>query len=157
MPTLTLDDRGVLIACESCHQTNRLAYDRLGRTARCGKCRTDLPSPGEPLEIASAEDFDRLVSRAALPIVADFWAPWCGPCHMVAPELAKVAKRHAGRLLVVKVNTDALPDLGERLGIRSLPTLAVFIGGREAGRVSGARPASEIESFVTSATAPQGR
>jgi thioredoxin 2 len=97
------------------------------------------------------------VSRAALPIVVDFWAPWCGPCHMVAPELAKVAKRHAGRLLVVKVNTDALPDLGERLGIRSLPTLAVFAGGREAGRISGARPASEIESFVTSATTPQRR
>jgi len=80
----------------------------------------------------------------------DFWAPWCGPCRMVAPELANVAKRNAGRYLIVKVNTDALPDLGERFRIMSIPTMAVFVDGREAGLTTGARPAPEIESFIQS-------
>ena len=83
----------------------------------------------------------------------DYWAPWCGPCRMVAPELEKVAARQSGRLLVIKVNTDALPDLGERFGIRSIPTMAVFAGGREIGRTSGARPAADIEAFVAQAVA----
>ncbi len=98
--------------------------------------------------MASTADFDRLVVNASVPIVVDYWAPWCGPCRMVAPELAKVAARSGGRFLVVKVNTDQLPDLGERFGIRSIPTLALFTGGREAGRISGARPAAAIEQFI---------
>ena len=105
------------------------------------------------MEIATAEDFDRLVANSSLPIVVDYWAPWCGPCRMVAPELEKVATHLAGKVLVVKVNTDALPDLGERFGIRSIPTMAVFVGGREASRTSGARPAGEIEAFIAQATA----
>ena len=100
---------------------------------------------------ASTADFDRLVASASIPIVVDFWAPWCGPCRMVAPELAKVAARAAGRFLVVKVNTDVLNDLGQRLKIRSIPTMAVFSGGREAARTAGARPASDIEAFVNQA------
>ena len=105
-----------------------------------------------PVEIAAAEDFDRLVAKVSLPIVVDYWAPWCGPCRIVAPELEKVAAHLAGKVLVVKVNTDALPDLGERFGIRSIPTMAVFVGGREASRTTGARPAGEIEQFIQQAT-----
>jgi thioredoxin 2 len=106
------------------------------------------------MEIGTAADFDRLVSRASIPVVVDFWAPWCGPCRMVAPELVKVAARAAGRFLVVKVNTDAVPELGQRFGIRSIPTMAVFAEGREAARTSGARPAADIEAFVAQAAAP---
>jgi thioredoxin 2 len=146
--TLTLDERGILVVCGSCGQTNRLAFERLRQPVRCGKCRAELPPFGEPGEIASATDFDRLVGRAALPVVVDFWAPWCGPCHAVAPELVKVAARSAGRLLLVKVNTDALPELGERFRIRSIPTMAVFAGGKEVARTSGARPATDIEAFI---------
>jgi thioredoxin 2 len=152
MASLQVDDRGVIVTCDSCGQKNRLVYDRMGQPVQCGKCRKELPPPGVPLEAASTADFDRLIQHASIPVVVDYWAPWCGPCHMVAPEIEKVAARNAGKLLVVKVNTDALSDLGLRFGIRSIPTLAVFAGGREATRTTGARPAADIERFIQSAT-----
>lgn len=138
----------MLVTCTACKQRNRLAFERLNATSRCGHCKEPLTAPGVPLEAASSADFDRLVARATLPVVVDYWAPWCGPCRMVAPELEKVAARSAGRWLIVKVNTDALADLGERFRIRSIPTMAVFAGGREVGRTAGARPAADIEAFV---------
>jgi thioredoxin 2 len=151
MAVARFDDRGVVVVCPSCSQSNRIRYERLAEPARCGKCGHVLAPPGEPVEIGTAADFDRLVSRASIPIVVDYWAPWCGPCRIVAPELEKVAARSVGRLFVVKVNTDALPELGERFQIRSIPTLAVFVEGREAARTSGARPAADIESFISQA------
>jgi thioredoxin 2 len=110
-----------------------------------------LAPPGAPIDIGRTADFDRLVAAASIPVVVDYWAPWCGPCRMVAPELQKVAARQAGRLLVVKVNTDQLTELGDRFGIRSIPTMAVFAGGREVARTAGARPAEDIERFVADA------
>ena len=148
---MSLDNAGVVVACEACGQKNRFAYDRLGEPVRCGKCKTALPAPAAPIEVDSSDHFDRLIARSSIPVIVDFWAPWCGPCRMVAPELQKVAARQAGKYLVVKVNTDVLADLGERFGIRSIPTMAVFAGGREAGRTAGARPASDIEAFVEQA------
>ena len=153
MATVELDDRGIVVACQNCGTKNRLAYERLGQPARCGQCKTALTAPATPIEIATSAEFDRLVSHAAIPVVVDYWAPWCGPCRMVAPELAKVAARAQGRVLVVKVNTDQLTDLGERFNIRSIPTMAVFAGGREVARTTGARPAADIEAFVERATA----
>jgi thioredoxin 2 len=155
MAGINLDDRGVVVACTQCGQKNRLAYERLGGAVRCGNCKTTLPAPGSPIEVETSADFDRLIARSSLPVVVDYWAPWCGPCRTVAPELQKVAARQAGRFVVVKVNTDALGDLGERFGIRSIPTLAVFAGGHEVARSSGARPANEIEAFVEQATRPR--
>jgi thioredoxin 2 len=149
---MSLDDRGVVAACGSCGQKNRFAYERLGETVRCGKCKAVLPAASAPIEVDSSAHFDRLIARSSLPVVVDFWAPWCGPCRMVAPELQKVAARQAGKYLVVKVNTDVLADLGERFGIRSIPTMAVFAGGREAARTAGARPANDIEAFVEQST-----
>jgi thioredoxin 2 len=154
---LAADDRGIIAACPACGQKNRLAYDRLSDAVRCGRCKGELPTASVPVEIAKAADFDQLVSSASIPVVVDFWAPWCGPCRMVAPELEKVAARQAGRLLIVKVNTDAVETLGERLRIRSIPTMAVYRGGREIARTTGARPAADIEAFVTGAlSAPPG-
>ena len=152
MSDIVSDDRGIVVSCPTCGQKNRLAYERLGEQVRCGKCKTLLSAPNSPLEITSSSDFDRLVARASLPVVVDYWAPWCGPCRMVAPEIQKVAERQVGRYLVVKVNTDALNDLGERFGIRSIPTMAVCEGGREIARTAGARPARDIEAFVENAT-----
>jgi len=150
--TVEMDDRGLVVACGSCGQRNRLVYERLGDEVRCGQCKTALALPGSPIEIRTTADFDRLVARSAIPVVVDYWAPWCGPCRMVAPELQKVAARQAGKVLVVKVNTDELGDLGERVNIRSIPTLAVFAGGKELSRAAGARPADQIEAFISQAS-----
>ena len=97
---------------------------------------------------------DVVEASGVTPVLMDFWAPWCGPCRMVAPELARVAADNKGRYLILKVNTDAIPELGERFGIRSIPTMAVFDGGKERGRTAGARPAADIESFIGSTLAP---
>jgi thioredoxin 2 len=152
MGAVELDDRGLIVACSACGQRNRIAYERLADPVRCAKCKQDITPPGEPIEITSVEDFDRLIARASVPVVVDYWAPWCGPCRMVAPELKKVAERQQGRILVVKVNTEELSDIGERFRIQSLPTLAVFGGGKELARSAGARPASDIEAFVEQAS-----
>jgi thioredoxin 2 len=150
--TVELDDRGIVVSCASCGKKNRLAYERLGGAVRCGQCKEPLAAPGVAIELHSSADFDRLVAKSSLPVVVDYWAPWCGPCRMVTPELQKVAARQAGRLIVVKVNTDELSDLGQRFNIQSIPTLAVFAGGKEVARTTGARPASDIEAFVAQAT-----
>ena len=144
--SLSLDERGVIVPCPSCGRKNRVPFS--AAEAKCGGCGTELPAVAEPIEAPTASAFDALVGGTALPVVVDFWAPWCGPCRMVAPELERVARAHAGAYLVVKVNTDAVPELGERFGIRSIPTMAVFEGGREVARTSGARPAADIEAFV---------
>jgi thioredoxin 2 len=158
MANIDLDDKGLVVACGACGKRNRLAYETLGDAVRCGQCKEPLALPGVPIELRTTADFDRLVAKSSLPVVVDYWAPWCGPCRMVAPELQKVATRQAGRMIVVKVNTDELSDLGQRCNIRSIPTLAVFQNGREIARSSGARPASEIEALVEKATAQhQGR
>lgn len=96
------------------------------------------------------DNFQVEVLKSDQPVLVDFWAPWCGPCRMMAPELEKVAKEAAGQWLVVKVDTEAVPELGERFRIRSIPTLALFRGGREVNRVAGARPAADIRMFVSS-------
>lgn len=142
------DHRGVLARCSSCGRTNRLPYAHLDRTIRCGNCHTVMPPPDEPVEAPDAGSFDVLLQQAPVPVVVDFWAPWCGPCRMMAPEVETAARNMAGRTLVVKVDTDAVPELGQRFRILSIPTLALFRNGREISRVSGARPASEIEALV---------
>jgi thioredoxin 2 len=153
----TLDQRGVIVACASCSTANRLAYATLDKRTRCAKCKTMLPPPNVPFEAPSSAAFNAVVETSVVPVIVDFWAAWCGPCRMVAPELEKVAKAHAGEWLVIKVDTDHLTDIAARYKIRSLPTLAVSHGGRELARVAGVRPASDIERFVVDATAGQSR
>jgi thioredoxin 2 len=149
MSATKLDHSGVLVPCSSCGKTNRLRYATLGYVTRCGACRSPLRSPAEPIEVSDAATFDAAISSSSLPVVVDFWAPWCGPCRTMAPELDKVAKGAAGEWLILKVNTDAVPELGERFRIRSIPTLAVFQGGREIHRAAGARSAGDIRALVS--------
>ena len=153
MGNLTLDSKGVVVTCPSCGQRNRQGFAQLTAGTRCGKCHTPLSPPSQPIETPDAASFDAAIASSNLPVVVDFWAPWCGPCRMVAPELERVAAANAGRYLVLKVNTDAIPELGDRFGIRSIPTMAVFGGGQEQGRTAGARPAADIEAFIQSTLA----
>jgi thioredoxin 2 len=151
MGALSLDEKGVLAVCPSCNRTNRLQYASVDKPTRCGHCKTMLPAPAEPIEAPTSSAFHAILQKSALPIVVDFWAPWCGPCRMVAPELEKVARSAAGEFLIVKANTEAMPDLGDSFRIRSIPTMAVFRDGREVTRSAGARPAAEILALVRQA------
>jgi thioredoxin len=100
------------------------------------------------VEIESAPAFDKLIAESALPVVVDFWAPWCGPCRMMAPELAKVAESTRGKWLIAKVDTEVVPELAERFQISGIPTLMIFSSGRIAGRRSGAMSAPMIQQLV---------
>ena len=146
---LASDARGVLVTCPSCGKTNRLVYANLQRTIRCGHCHATLPAPAAPIDVTSAATFDALVAQSPVPVLVDFWAPWCGPCRMMAPEVEKVASQSSGSALIVKVDTDAVPELGERFGIRSIPTVAVFKAGQVVARESGARPAADLQALLT--------
>ncbi len=153
MGNLRLDDRGVIVACSNCGQKNRTPYEHMGETGVCAKCKNPLAPPSEPIDVTSEAQFDQLTRLSAVPVVVDFWAPWCGPCRQVAPEVAKVAANARGRFVVAKVDTQALPQLGQRFDVQSIPTMTVYDRGEEIGRTQGARPASAIEVFVTAAMA----
>jgi thioredoxin 2 len=148
MTTIESDDRGLLLACPQCGQRNRLIYERLRQTFRCGKCQAEIRPPGEPIEVKSEAHFDSLATHSALPVLVEFWAPWCGPCKMVAPELVKVATEGKGSWLVTKVNTEELPSLAQRFRVNSIPAFALLKAGREVARQAGAMPAQAIRQFI---------
>ena len=135
----------MLRRCTACGQENRIPAEKLDRTARCGACKAALPPESTPVPLHDAASFDELVGRSPLPVVVDFWAPWCGPCRMVAPEIEKLARAQAGKVVVAKLDTDAVPAVAARFGIQSIPTLVLFEGGREAKRIAGAMPAPQME------------
>jgi thioredoxin 2 len=132
------------VACASCSARNRVPAKRLLDKAKCAKCKAPLLPLTRPIAVASAQDFDELVRDAPRPVLVDFWAAWCGPCRMVAPEMEKLARDRSDSVLVAKVDTEALPTVAQRFGIRSIPTMILFRAGAEARRLSGAMPAAEI-------------
>ena len=130
------------VVCPHCHTTNRVHADDLSNAPDCGKCHEALFT-GHPVNL-SATEFDRHVTRSQLPVLVDFWAPWCGPCRMMAPAFEQAAAQLEPRVQLVKVNTDEAQGLGARLNIRSIPTVALFIGGKEVARQAGAMAATDI-------------
>ena len=148
MSTLAADEKGLIATCPSCSTRNRAPYQKLKDPFRCRNCHHTLSLAGEPFELPNEVVFDALVKESRLPILVDFWAPWCGPCKMIAPELVKVAQAVAGEWLIAKANVDQLPAISSRFLISSIPTMAVFNGGKEVARKSGASGAAGIQNFM---------
>jgi thioredoxin 2 len=132
-----------IVTCAGCGQKNRVRAAAAG-VPHCAKCASALPW----LVDISTADFQSGVAASPLPVVADFWAPWCGPCRMVAPAVEKLAGDLAGKVKFVKINTDEQPELQARFGVRSIPTLVLFENGRESDRIVGARPAPALRSWL---------
>jgi thioredoxin 2 len=130
-------------SCPSCGRRNRVPAAATGKV-RCASCSADLPW----LVDAGDADFAAVVERSPLPVLVDVWAPWCGPCRMVSPVVEQLARERAGRLKVVKVNADDAPQTARRLQVSGIPTLLLFSGGRENGRLVGAQPAPSIQRWV---------
>jgi thioredoxin 2 len=145
----TVANATVHVACPRCLAQNRVDAARLADGPKCGRCETPLLD-ASVVELDEAS-FDAFVSRTGVPVLVDFWAPWCGPCRQMAPEFAQAAKRLAGRARLAKVNTDVAQALAGRLAVRSIPTLLLMKDGREVARATGARPAAELERWVASA------
>lgn len=136
------------IVCPHCHKTNRVAAEQLASAPGCGSCH-QLLFTGAPVEL-DADSFARQVGRNQIPVVVDFWAPWCGPCRMMAPGYAQAAQQMEPAVRFAKLDTEAFPHVAAPFNVRSIPTMIVFKGGQEVARVSGAMPPGEIMRWVQS-------
>jgi len=134
------------IVCPRCQAINRVPDHRLADRPKCGKCGTAILD-GKPVELTSST-FGAFVGHNDLPVLVDFWAPWCGPCKMMAPVFAQVAAEFATKVRFAKVDTEVEPALAQQFGIRSIPTLALFRNGREIDRVAGALDAASLRGWL---------
>ncbi len=134
------------LVCPDCGAVNRVPDERLSEQPVCGKCKLAL-LPGKPIELNSTS-FAKFISRSGLPVVVDFWAPWCGPCKMFAPTFNRVAAELNTRVRFAKVNTEAEQGLAAQNGIRSIPTLAIFTHGKETARLSGALDGASLKQWL---------
>jgi thioredoxin 2 len=131
-----------IVTCPNCGRRNRIRSQKEG-VPRCAVCGTALPW----IVDAGAQSFDDEI-QASVPVLVDFWAPWCGPCRMVSPAVEKVAHEHAGRLKVVKLDIDGAPDIAARHGVQGIPLLLVLRDGQEVDRLVGAAPERELRRWV---------
>lgn len=137
----------MLRRCSECGATNRVPAKHLTDTGRCGSCKAALPPLSSPVE-ANTEVFREIVQNARVPVLVDFWAAWCGPCRMVAPEIEALAKEMAGRLIVLKVDTEREQQIASEFRVQSIPHFIVFRNGQAVLQRSGAAPRSELRRWV---------
>jgi thioredoxin 2 len=134
------------LVCPHCGAVNRVPADKLQAQPKCGKCHAQV-LPDHPVELTGTT-FSKFIQRNELPVLVDFWAPWCGPCKQFAPVFTQLAGQYIGRIRFAKVNTEAEQALAGQHAIRSIPTLAIFKAGQEIDRVSGALPGQQLQAWL---------
>ena len=145
---LNMSHDTIIVQCADCGVKNRIPIERLKEKPVCGKCKAILPMISSSPVVVTDATFDTVVTGSALPVFIDFWAPWCSPCRMMEPSLKTIAKKYAGKLLVVKMNVDENPMIAGRFTIMSIPTLMFMKNGNIITKIPGALSTQELEKHI---------